>query len=166
MSTRTTICIAAVLLGLPMASAASAQGVIKTSRLSAALANDLVATAVDVCARQNQQVTAVVLDVSGVNQAMLRGDGAGINTIETAHYKAFTAVGFQIDTIDLVEQAKSGRVSSALAKVPNLLLAQGGIVIKVGDTVIGALGVSGAKGGNIDTQCARAALDKIKDQLK
>jgi len=148
------------------ASSASAQGLVKTSRLSAALANQLVATAVDVCARQNQQVTAVVLDTSGVNQAMLRGDGAGINTIETAHYKAFTAVGFQTDTIDLVEQAKGGRVSSALAKVPNLLLAQGGVVIKVGNVVIGAIGVSGGKGGDIDTQCARAAVEKIKDQLQ
>jgi uncharacterized protein GlcG (DUF336 family) len=157
--------LSAALVGL-MAASATAQGVIRTGRISAALANELVATAVEVCAKQDQQVTAVVLDVSGVHQAMLRGDGAGINTIETAHYKAFTAVGFQTDTIDLVEQAKSGRVSSALAKVPNLLLAQGGVVIKVDGTVIGAIGVSGAKGGNIDTQCARAAIDKIKDQLK
>ncbi len=156
----------AALLGVLAAQAASAQGVVKTSRLSAALANELVGTAVEVCARQNQQVTAVVLDTGGVHQAMLRGDGAGINTVETAHYKAYTAVGFQIDTIDLVDRAKGGRVSSAIAKVPNLLLAQGGVVIKVGDEVIGAIGVSGAKGGNIDTQCARAAIDKIKDRLK
>jgi uncharacterized protein GlcG (DUF336 family) len=152
--------------GVLAASAALAQGVVKANRLSAALANELVATAVDVCSKQNQHVTAVVLDTSGIHQAMLRGDGAGINTVETSHYKAFTAVGFQTDTIELVEQAKSGRVSSALAKVPNLLLAQGGVVIKIGEEVIGAIGVSGAKGGNIDTQCARAAIEKIKDRLK
>jgi uncharacterized protein GlcG (DUF336 family) len=157
--------LSAALACLLAAQAALAQGLVKTSRLSAALANELVATAVDVCAKQNQHVTAVVLDVSGVHQAMLRGDGAGINTVETAHYKAFTAVGFQIDTIELVERAKTGRVSSALAKGPNLLLAQGGVVIKIGDEVIGAIGVSGARGNNIDTQCARAAIDKIKDRL-
>lgn len=112
-------------------------------------------------AKQDQQVTAVVVDISGVQQAMLRGDGAGINTVTTAYHNAFTAVGFKTDTIDLVERAKSQPVSSAIAKVPNLLPAQGGVLIKAGDEVIGAIGISGARGNNIDTACARAGLEKI-----
>jgi uncharacterized protein GlcG (DUF336 family) len=77
-----------------------------------------------------------------------------------------TAVAFKEDTIDLVERAKNGMVSSAIAKRPRLLLAQGGIVIKVGDFVIGAIGVRGAKGNKIDTRCAPAALGRLKDRTK
>jgi uncharacterized protein GlcG (DUF336 family) len=143
-----------------------AQGLVKANRLSAALASELVTAAVDVCAKQNQEVTGVIVDISGVQQAMLRGDGAGINTVTTAYHKAFTAVGYKTDTIDLVERAKGGRVSSAIVKVPNLLLAQGGVLIKAGDEVIGAIGISGARGNDIDTACARAGIEKIKDRLK
>jgi uncharacterized protein GlcG (DUF336 family) len=158
----------AILAWAALSSAVAAQGLVKANRLSAALAGELVAAAVEACAKQDQEVTGVVVDISGVQQAMLRGDGAGINTVTTAYHKAFTAVGFKTDTIDLVKRAQSegGRVSSAIAKVPNLLLAQGGVLIKAGDEVIGAVGISGARGNNIDTACARAGIEKIKDRLK
>ena len=50
--------------------------------------------------------------------------------------------------------------------MPHLVLASGGVVIKVGDEVIGAIGVSGAPGGDNDAACAKAGLDKIKDRMK
>jgi uncharacterized protein GlcG (DUF336 family) len=53
-----------------------------------------------------------------------------------------------------------------LFKLPHLLLLGGGIVIKVGDEVVGALAVSGAPGGDNDALCAKAGLDKIRDRLK
>jgi uncharacterized protein GlcG (DUF336 family) len=143
-----------------------AQGLIKANRLSAALASEAVAAAVNACAKQNQFVTAIILDISGVQQATLRGDGAGIHTVETADHKAYTAVTFKVDTIELVERAKTGVVSSAITKVPRLLLAQGAVVIKVGDEVIGAIGVSGARGNDIDTQCARTGIEQIRDRIK
>ena len=46
------------------------------------------------------------------------------------------------------------------------MLFGGGIVIKVGDEVVGAIGAAGAPGANLDDDCARAGLDKIRDQLK
>lgn len=164
---RAVACLAAAVLACgALSTAVRAQGLVKANRLSAALASELVAAAVDACAKQNQEVTGVVIDISGVQQAMLRGDGAGINTVATAYHKAFTAVGFKTDTIDLVARSQNGRVSSAIAKVPNLLLAQGGVLIKAGDEVIGAIGISGARGNNIDTACARTGIEKIKDRLK
>ena len=51
-------------------------------------------------------------------------------------------------------------------RLPHLLLLGGGIVIKVDDEVVGAIGASGAPGGDFDDACARAGLDKIKDQRK
>jgi uncharacterized protein GlcG (DUF336 family) len=153
------------LLALSPGSAA-AQGTVKTTRMSATVAFAAVSAAVDTCAKQNQQVTAVVLDPDGAQQAFLRGDGAGIHTVEMADYKAYTALSFRTDGIDLVERAAKGNVPAAIGKLPRLILAQGGVVIRSGDAIVGAIGVSGARGNNIDTQCARAAVEKIKDQLK
>jgi uncharacterized protein GlcG (DUF336 family) len=161
----------AVLAALPLllalaAAPAAAQGTMRTSRMSAMVAFAAATAAVDTCAKQNQQVTAVVLDPDGVQQAFLRGDGAGIHTVEMADYKAYTALSFRTDGIDLVERAAKGNVPAAIGKLPRLILAQGGVVIRAGEEIVGAIGVSGARGNNIDTQCARAAVDKIKDQLK
>ena len=46
------------------------------------------------------------------------------------------------------------------------LLLGGGVPVKVGNEVIGAVGVGGAPGGQLDEQCAMTALDKVKDLLK
>jgi uncharacterized protein GlcG (DUF336 family) len=44
--------------------------------------------------------------------------------------------------------------------------AQGALPIKVGEDTIGALGVSGAPGGDKDEACAKAGIEKVADQLK
>jgi uncharacterized protein GlcG (DUF336 family) len=146
--------------------AAQAEGLVNAKRLSASLAAELVLAAVTACAQKNYHVSAVVLDYSGVQQAALRGDGAAGQNVLNAVDKAYTAVSFGMDTAELVERSKTGAVSSAFAKVPHLLLNAGGVVIKVGDETVGAIGVSGAPGGDNDVVCAKAALENIKDRMK
>ena len=146
--------------------AVPADGLVTAKRLSAPLAAELAMAAVTACAQKNFHVGVVVLDTSGVQQVALRGDGAAPQNVLNANDKAYTSVTFGADTGDLVERAKSGPVSSAFAKVPHLLLNTGGVVIKVGDEVIGAIGVSGAPGGENDAVCAKTALEKIKDRMK
>jgi uncharacterized protein GlcG (DUF336 family) len=58
------------------------------------------------------------------------------------------------------------RFTNLFTQLPHLILAGGGVVIKLGDEVIGAMGASGAPGGNLDEARARAGVDKIRDQLK
>ena len=143
-----------------------AEGLVSAKRLSASLAAELAMAAVTACAQKNHHVGVVVLDYSGVQQVALRGDGAAPQNVLNANDKAYTAASFGTDTADLVERSKAGAVSSAFAKVPHLLLNAGGVVIKVGDEVIGAIGVSGAPGGDNDAICAKTALEKIKDRMK
>jgi uncharacterized protein GlcG (DUF336 family) len=57
-------------------------------------------------------------------------------------------------------------IAPLLAKLPNLLLFGGGVVIKLHDEVIGAIGAAGAPGGDLDENCAKAGLAKIRDRLK
>jgi uncharacterized protein GlcG (DUF336 family) len=146
--------------------AARAEGLVSAKRLSASLAAELAMAAVKACAQKNYYVGVVVLDFSGVQQAALRGDGAAPQNVLNANDKAYTAASFGMDTAELVERSKTGPVSSAFAKVPHLLLNAGGVVIKVDDEVIGAIGVSGAPGGDNDVVCAKAALEKIKNRMK
>ncbi len=72
-------------------SAASAQGLLNTKRLSAALAMEAVTEAVDVCRKAGYAVTAIIVDNEGVRQAVLRGDGAVVHTLDSAYVKAYTA---------------------------------------------------------------------------
>ncbi|HEY2535308.1 MAG TPA: heme-binding protein [Xanthobacteraceae bacterium] len=137
-----------------------------THRIPAALGAEAASEVVAACARQGYHETAVVLDADGAIIAVLRGDGTGIHTIDSAHDKAYTAVSFKNDTLALAERAKGEDSIAPLAKLPHVMFFGGGVVIKLGDEVIGSIGASGAPGGKLDDACARAGLDKIRDRLK
>ena len=137
-----------------------------THRIPAALAVEAANETVAACAKQGYRETAVVLDADGAIIVALRGDGAGIHTLDSAHDKAYTSVSFKNDTLALAERAKGEDSIAPLAKLPHVMFFGGGVVIKLGDEVIGSIGASGAPGAKLDDGCAHAGLDKIRDQLK
>lgn len=146
---------------------AFADDMLTTHRLSAELAGVAVTEAVASCARQGYAETAVLVDADGVRQALLRGDRVGSHSLDSANDKAYTAASFKSDTSALVERAKTVPGFSALfTQLPHLVLFGGGVVIKMGDEVVGAIGAAGAPGANLDEACARAGLDKIRDRIK
>lgn len=157
-------------IALPLAASLAlpgfAQGLIGTHRIPADLAAEAVTTAVDACAKQGFPVTSALLDADGVLQAELRGDGAGIHTVQMAHDKAYTAITFRTDTSRLVENADKNPPSPAIVKLPNLILAPGGVVILKDQEVLGAIAVSGVPNRQGDEVCAKAGLAKIGDRLK
>ena len=137
-----------------------------THRIPAALAMEAAEEVVATCARQNYHETADVVDADGVSIAVLRGDGTGPHTLDSAHFKAYTAASFKADTLALSERAKGEDGIAPLAKLPHLMFFGGGVPIKLGDELIGAIGASGAPGAKLDDGCARAGIDKIRDRLK
>ncbi len=149
-----------------VAASASQADTIPTHRIPAALALEAAGETVAACARQGYRETAVVLDADGAVIAELRGDGAGIHSLDSAYDKAYTAVSFKNDTIALAERAKGENSIAPLAKLPHVMFFGGGIVIKLGDEVIGSIGAAGAPGAKLDDACAHAGLDKIRDRLK
>ena len=164
---------AAILGGIALASAsAQAQGLVTNQKLSAALANELVGNSVAECAKKNYAVTATVVDLDGVRQAVLRGDGAPIHTLDNAFYKAYSSASLTLSR----KEESTGAVAERMAKnapttvpqtpLPNVTYAAGGVAIMAGGNIIGGLGVSGAPGGQFDEECARAALSKIADRMK
>ena len=137
-----------------------------THRILAALAVEAASETVAACAKQGYHETAAVLDADGATIVTLRGDGAGIHTLDSAHDKAYTSVSFKNDTLALAERAKGENSIAPLAKLPHVMFLGGGIVIKLNDEIIGAIGAAGAPGAKLDDDCARAGLDKIRDRLK
>ena len=137
-----------------------------THRIPAALALEAVAAAVETCGKQGYAETAIVVDADGVTQALLRGDWTGVHSIDSATYKAYTSATMKVDTSVLIEREKTDPMGPGMAKLPRLLEAGGGVVIKVGDEVVGAIGASGAPGSQLDENCAKAGLAKIQDRLK
>jgi uncharacterized protein GlcG (DUF336 family) len=150
----------------------SAQGLVKTSRLSATLALEAVGEAVAACAKNGYAVSAVVVTIDGARQAVLRGDGAPVHTLDSAYAKAYTAASLvpvrkERSTKELFERiSKNPSTTASLGNLPNITFTPGGITIFAGDEPIGGLGVGGAPGGNFDHDCADAALKKIADRMK
>jgi len=155
-----------LVLALCAASPSFAQGLLTTHRVPATLANEAVAEAVAHCASQGYAVSAVVVDSDGVREATLRGDHAGVHTLDSALGKAYTANSFKGDSGAVAGRLLGNPAAAPLERVPGVLLVQGAVAINVGDETVGAIGVAGAPGGNLDEACARAGLDKIKDRLK
>ena len=154
------------------ATAAQAQGLISVQKLSAPLANELVGETVAQCAQKGYAVTAVVVDLEGVRQALLRGNGAPIHTLDNAFYKAYSSASLTLarkeDSTKAVadRMAKSPPTTVPSTPLPNVTYAVGGVAIMAGGKTIGGLGVSGAPGGQFDEECARGALAKIQDRMK
>ena len=164
--------LSAVTLAMVVAGAVQAQGVITTHKISAALANELVGDSVAQCAKNGYKVWAVVVDLDGVRQALLRGDGAPIHSQDNAFYKAYTLASMGLARKETSTKQIQDRMAKAAPStvptfpLPNITYAQGALAIVANGETIGALGVSGAPGGNFDEDCARFALDKVKDRMK
>ena len=157
---------ALALAGMAFCGSIASADTLATHRIPAALALEAAAETVSACASQNYHETAQVVDADGATIVALRGDGAGIHTLDSAYDKAYTSVSFKNDTLALAERAKGEDSIAPLAKLPHVMFFGGGVVIKLGDETIGAIGASGAPGAKLDDSCAHAGLEKIRDRLK
>ena len=151
---------------------AMAQGVVNRGQLSAALANELVGDTVAICAGRGYKVWAVVVNLDGVRQAVLRGDGAPMHSQDNAYFKAYSAASLTLgrnegSTKEVADRmAKSAPSTVPFTPLPNVTYGVGGVTIRAGGQAIGAIGVSGAPGGALDEACAREAIAKIQDRIK
>ena len=118
------------------------------------------------CRRQGYQVAVAVVDRFGVAQTMIRDRFAGPHTPRTAANKAWTAVSFRTPTTELVRLTQPGQPSSGIRQLPRVVAVGGGLLIEAAGSTIGAIGVSGAPGGDADEACAKAGLAAIRDELE
>lgn len=134
--------------------------------LTPEVALDLAQATLEACRERGFQIAVAVVDRSGLVQVVLKDRYAGIHTVDTATRKAWTAASFKTNTLDLSEVASEGGEMWALRLVSNALPLGGGIYIENGEgALLGAVGVSGAPGGEMDHECANVGLESIEDLL-
>jgi uncharacterized protein GlcG (DUF336 family) len=156
-----------ILTGLLLASASSRaqDSLITYKSLSPELALDLARVALADCRRRGYQVAVAVVDRFGVTQVMMRDRFAGPHTPSTASGKAWTAATFRTNTTELHAVSQPGMMQAGIRNLPGAVIIGGGIIIESGGSLVGAVGVSGAPGGDADDACAKAGIAAIQDKL-
>ncbi len=136
--------------------------VASVATLSTAAAQHAAEVALADCDEQGHAVTVAVVGKDGALVALLRDDQAGPVTVEVATGKAFASVGFRSPSGALGQNATA---NPGLLTVPGFVILAGGLPISSGGQVIGAIGVSGAPGGDLDAACAQTGIDAISAGL-
>ena len=154
------------LAGLACALAAPASGQTMARKdLSIDGAVTIATTAMADCKAKGYKVSATVVGRNGEVLVQIRGDGTGPHTMENSFKKAYTSRTFRVPSGEIAKRLKENPQLGAIF-LSNITPAQGALPIKVGEEVIGAVGASGAPGGEKDEACVKAGIDKVADQLK
>jgi uncharacterized protein GlcG (DUF336 family) len=145
---------------------ARAQATFAVKQMTLESAQKAANAAIASCRKAGFQVAVAVVDRSGVVQVLLRDRFAGAHTPEMASGKAWTAASFRQSTTELAKQTQPGRPMSGVRQHPRVIAAGGGLPIESGGSVLGAIAVSGAPGGEADDACASAGIKAIIDDLE
>ena len=165
--TRNSIIVAAVMSTLLVVGSARAadEPLVTFKSLSPEVALELAKAALSKCRAEGYQAAVSVVDRGGNLQVTLRDRFAGPHTPGTAFRKAWTALSFRTDTTELAKSTKDGP-SWGVRGVTKALPLGGGVQIRAGDgSLVGAVGVSGAPGGDADDVCAKAGIEAIADKI-
>ena len=143
---------------------ANAGDIVSDKSIGMDLARDLANEAVMACREDGYHVSAVVVDRHGLLRSALRDDAAARFTLEIAERKANMTVMAWTDS----GQFKNARpdIRQELNHIHGLVVMEGGIKIIAGGYNIGAIGVSGAPGGDKDAACANKALERLSERIE
>jgi uncharacterized protein GlcG (DUF336 family) len=152
------------LAALPFAGPAAADDILTVKQLSMELAADIAQRAVQQCRKAGYQVSAVVVDRSGAVQVVMRDALASRFTVEIAQKKANAVVlsGVASSTF----RKNRADIRAEMNHVDGILMLEGGLPIRAAGALLGAVGVSGAPGGDKDEACAAAALAAVQERLE
>ena len=146
-------------------SPALAQAPQTEKNVSMAMALAIIQGTLEQCTKDGYKVSVVIVDKAGNIAASLRGDGTNPHTMEFGRLKAYTARTRGQTSLEFMK-VTSDPANAYLKQIPNTVAVGGGVPIRAGNEVIGAVGVSGAPGGEKDEVCANAGIAKVADALK
>ena len=156
------LCAAAGLI-CASASAQNTPGLISERSISANTAMELATTALEKCRADGYKVTITVLNRHARTAVVLSDDGVNPHTIENSLRKAYTAFTIRMPSVELGKRPQPGL--SAFMQLEKITPGEGGLPIFAGKELIGAVGISGAPGGEKDSACAQAGMDKIAKSI-
>jgi len=155
----------ATALAVASIASAGAQAPLVEKNVSMKMAQAIIEGTIEQCTKDGYKVSVVIVDNAGVVRASLRGDGTNPHTMEFARKKAYTARTRGQTSLEFMKLTDNP-ANAYLRQIPDVVAVGGGVPIKIGDVTIGAVGVSGAPGGEKDEVCANAGIAKVADQLK
>lgn len=127
------------------------------------LSRDIASETINACREEGYHISAVVVDRFGLVRAALRDDNASRFTLDIAERKANMTVMSWTDS-GAFKNARED-IRQELNHIDGIIVMEGGLKIISGGFNIGAVGVSGAPGGDKDAACARKALDKLSARI-
>ena len=163
------LCIICAALASPASSEPSSHASYRYE-LPLSIALDAATEAIRVCEQNGYRVSATVVNMDGIAQVALRGDGATVHTRQSSYEKAFTVITlgpmFDFDTSGaFFELVKTNPYAPRLATVNNVMALPGAVAFKSQNHIIAALGIGGAPGGDKDEVCARAGVAAVADRI-
>ena len=147
-----------------LSSPVGAQGIVTQKNITLELAQTIANAAIAQCRSMGYKISVTVVDREGLPLVMMRDDGAGLSTPEGSDRKAYTARAFSQPSADFVKRLQDRPDTVGSRHYSRILALGGGLPIKVGDEIVGAVGVSGTPGK--DDDCSQAGINKVADQLK
>ena len=141
-----------------------AADVVSDKSIGMELARDIANETIMACRKDGYHVSAVVVDRHGLIRAALRDDLASRFTLEIAERKANMTVMAWTNS----GQFRKSRadIQQELNHIDGLIVMEGGVKIVAAGYNLGAVGVSGAPGGEKDAACAKKALQKLNERIE
>jgi uncharacterized protein GlcG (DUF336 family) len=144
---------------------AHAQAPVTVKDMSMGLAMAIIQGTIEQCTKDGYKVSVTVVDRAGNVFAQMRGDGTNPHTMEFSRLKAYTSRTRQQTSLEFMKLTDKPE-SAYLKSIPGVVAVGGAAPIKAGDQIIGAVGASGAPGGEKDEVCVLAGIAKVADALK
>ena len=131
------------------------------------LALEAARTAITTCTARQQKISVSVVDSAGVLKTLLATDGASARGVASSTSKAVTALTFGQPTSALAEQIKTDKtLADKITANTSLNARAGGVLLVVNGATIGAIGVGGARGSDVDEACALAGIAQVQSRLQ
>lgn len=149
--------------GLMVAMLPQAQALtVDVPRLVLEMNQKIAMEAIKACEEKGIPVSATVVDRNGIVMVQMRDSMAPPVSLSISEKKAYTAVMFNANGSQLTSQAQGALPTLG----EGLAFMAGSVTITGGGRLFGAVGVSGAPGGDIDEECAAAGVAAVEMDLE
>lgn len=150
-------------LVVAMVPVANAQSLtVDVPRLTLEVNNKIAMETIKACEAKGIPVSVTVVDRNGIIMVQMRDSMAPPVSLPISQKKAYTAVMFNANGSQLVSQAEGALPTLG----EGLAFMAGSVTISAGGRLFGAVGVSGAPGGDIDEECAVAGVEAVQMDLE
>ncbi|MGI9025457.1 MAG: GlcG/HbpS family heme-binding protein [Burkholderiaceae bacterium] len=142
---------------------ASAQALVTERSISLNAAMSMATASLERCRADGYKVSITVLNRHARTAVVLSEDGVNPHTLENSMRKAYTAFTTKAPSAEMGKRTQPNLGGFLL--LDKITTIEGGLPIFAGKELVGAIGISGAPGGEKDAACAQVGIDKIAKDL-